>query len=106
MNIQPGIYLEDINNGKLKKGDILVYENKNVKISLTVMKDGRVKLKKGQAIVKNMSEVMGSEFEPLIELVQHEWRENDTIFIKPKDCIKRATGRKRLLNGQYPFILT
>ena len=62
-----------------------------------------MKLKRGQAIVKNMTEVMNSDFAPLIELVQHEWRENDTLFIKPKDCIKMAMGRERLPKGKYLF---
>ena len=103
INIQPGIYLKDIQSGKRKEGDIVIYENKNVKIPLIIEKDGRVRLKKGQAIVKNMTEVMDSEFSPLLELVQHDWKEKDTLFTEPRDCIKIAMGRKKLSKGKYLF---
>ncbi|MBL7067416.1 MAG: hypothetical protein ISS29_06105 [Candidatus Marinimicrobia bacterium] len=102
INIQHGKYLKDIQEGKIFPGDKLSYEDEFVKINLTVEKDGRVKLEKGSAIIKNMMQVMNNEFSPMIDLVRGEWRDFDQIFIEPSDAIRAAIERKRL-SKKYEF---
>jgi len=99
-----GFYLNDIKANKIKSGDKLTFENDNVKLTLTVEVDGRVKLPKGNAEIKNMNRTMQSAFRPMIDLVLNGWNEKDHIFDHPLDIIRAATGKKKLYKQeQYKF---
>jgi hypothetical protein len=103
MDICPGAYFKEIQDGKLKIGDSLVYEDECVKIPVLIENDGRVKLKKGTVIVKDFMKIIDNEFSPLIDLVKNEWKNEDVIFDDTSEIIKIATGRERLRKGQYDF---
>ncbi|WP_020614744.1 hypothetical protein [Sediminispirochaeta bajacaliforniensis] len=103
MDIRPGAYLKDIQDGKLKTGDTLVYEDECVKIPVTIENDGRVKLKKATVIVKDMMKIIDNEFSPLIDLVRTDWKNEDVVFNDTAEIIKIATGRERLRKGKYEF---
>ena len=103
MDIKPGGLLKEIQEGKLSVGDQLTYEDDNVKIVVEVENDGRVRLKKGTVVVKNMMEIMENEFSPIIDLVRTTWRNEDQIFTCPSDVIKTAMNRERLSKGKYVF---
>ena len=105
INIQPGDYLNDINNGIYNSGDKLFWEMENLSITVEIMHDGRVKLNKGYAIIKNMNELLKTEFAPTVDLVTKDWLNRDEIFNNTSDLIKKAMGgRKRLTNPtSYAF---
>jgi hypothetical protein len=100
-----GYYLNDIKANRIKQGDILAYENDNVKIPISVEMDGRVRLSKGSAEIKNMNRTMESAFRPMIDRILNSWNEKDHIFDNPLDIIREATGKKKLYKQeQYKFV--
>lgn len=103
IDIKHGYYLKDIQNGKIKVGQELCFDNGLVKIKVVVLNDGRIKLIKGTAIVLNLNQTMESEFRPMIDLVMGDWKKEDFIFNSTEEVIKVATGRERLRKGAYDF---
>lgn len=106
IDVKPGFYLNDINEGKIQADDLLVYENDEIKITIKVKRDGRVSLVKGGVEILNMNRVMeDAKFSKIIDLVvSGEWNKKDIQFNDPYEIIRKATGKKNLYNKeQYEF---
>ena len=103
IDIKHGLFLKEIQNGKLKIGQELCFNNGLVSIKVILLNDGRIRLNKGSAIVLNLNQTMESEFKPMIDLVMGDWRKEDFIFNSTEEVIKKATGRERLRKGNYDF---
>lgn len=100
MDIKPGVYIKDIQENKLKVGDKLVFENDCVMIPVILEKDGRVKLIKGTAEVRNMKLTMNGKFKNMIDLVMNDWKKEDLTVNDPLELIKVAIGQERLMRKE------
>jgi len=103
MDVKHGALLEEIQNGYLTSGDNLRFADDAVELTVEVQNDGRVLLKKGAAIIKDMVKAMDTGFNPLIDLIRGEWRKNSTIFNSTDEIIKMATGKERIRRNFYKF---
>ena len=103
MDVKHGALLEEIQNGYLTAGDQLQFEDEALQIKVEVQNDGRVLLKKGGAVIKDMIKTMDTGFNPLIDLIRGEWRKNSTIFNSTDEIIKMATGKERIRRNFYKF---
>jgi len=104
INVQHGEYLKDLENGKVQVGQTLRFDNGFVSISVKVQNDGRVMLSPGEARISDMMKTMDSEFEPMIKLIQADWKNESDVFSSTKELIKKATGREKLRKGKYVFV--
>ncbi len=103
MDVRRGRYFKDIQSGKYKPGDKLEYNDGNIKITVILEIDGRVRLEKGAAEIKDLMPVLDSEFSPMIDLVRSDWRNRDIIFNDTDEIMKEATGKGRLRKGAFVF---
>lgn len=100
MDIKPGVYIKDIQENKLKAGDKLVFQNEYVMIPVILEKDGRVKLVKGTAEIKDLKSAMNGKFKNMIDLVMNDWKKDDVIVNDPLELIKMAIGQERLMRKE------
>lgn len=105
LNVKKGKYLDDLKANKIKVGDKLAYETDDIKIVVAIEHDGRVKLSKGDAIIKNMNSVMKNRFKPMINLVMGDWSIKDEIESDPIEFIRKAQGgiKKLYHRENYEF---
>lgn len=103
MDVKHGALLEEIQNGYLTSGDKLRFGDDAIELTIEVQNDGRVLLKKGGAVIKDMIKAMDTGFNPLIDLIRGEWRKNSTIFNSTDEIIKMATGKERIKRNFYKF---
>jgi len=103
INVKKGKYLDDLKANKIKVGDKLAYETDDIKIVVAIEHDGRVKLSKGDAIIKNMPSVMKNRFKPMINLVMGDWSIKDEIETDPIEFIRKAQGGIKKLHNQRDY---
>lgn len=104
MDIKHGEFLKEIESKTITVGQKIQYKNSNVEITLEILKDGRLKLSKGDAKIFNMMDVMGSEFKAMIDVIRDEWIQNDIVFSNTKEVIKIATSKERVNMDKYKFV--
>ena len=104
MDIKHGEFLKEIENKTVSVGQKIQYKNNYVEITLEILKDGRLKLAKGDAKIFNMMDVMSSEFKAMIDVVRDEWIQHDIVFSNTKEVIKIATGKERINMNKYIFV--
>lgn len=98
-----GKYFEDIEKGKLRQGDILIYDDEGVRIPVEVTSKGTVILRKGTANVTDVLKAHQNGWIKFTELATEQWLNNDSQFDDPTDIIKLAMGRQRLSKDKYRF---
>lgn len=108
VDVKEGVYLDGIKDKTFKAGDKLQFTGLggNIVIRVILQDNGCVKRPKGSdgVQIKDMNEVMGSEFENLLELVMNEWKDRDGVYTDPMDIIREARGVTKLYNKEeYVF---
>ena len=98
-----GIYYKDLETGKLKSGDKLVYQDDCVIIPVEITSKGNVKLRKGTANVTNFIKAQQNGWIDFITLISDQWLKSDAEFNDPIEIIKVATGKQRLKRNKYKF---
>ncbi|MDR3171385.1 MAG: hypothetical protein LBU17_07135 [Treponema sp.] len=99
-----GSYFDELQNGTLKEGQELIYEDGILAITVLVQKNGLVKYPCKGLGIKDFSKMRETkEYEPLLELLSNKWDYQEAVYKDYKDIFRKITGKKSIYS-KYRFV--